>query len=265
MIATKSQNGFTLIELLVVISIIALLVSILLPALNTARQMATGTVCVYNLRSLLLGWLMYKDDNRDCLVEASTSDPQIPPDKRFCWRQFPQDEQGNYPGDYPGLEDQYRGIQRGLLYPYMESLDVYRCPGDRRNGSQTTACSYSIVCSMQYENRRLYLKDGRKYSVEKYTQIKSPEKKYVFVEESDPRGWNYGAWMLSAEGYAWTDPLAIWHNNKSALGFADGRASIHRWEDERTIDMAARQEFFSYQPDNPDLQYMQTGLRAAIP
>ena len=54
--------AFTLIELLVVVSIIALLVSILLPSLARARDMAKRCVCANNLRQLTVGCLMYADD-----------------------------------------------------------------------------------------------------------------------------------------------------------------------------------------------------------
>ncbi len=53
------RNGFTLIELLVVISIIALLVSILLPSLTRARGLARKAVCLTNLRRLAVGGLFY--------------------------------------------------------------------------------------------------------------------------------------------------------------------------------------------------------------
>ncbi|MFB0555189.1 MAG: type II secretion system protein, partial [Phycisphaerae bacterium] len=56
-------TGFTLIELLVVIAVIAILMAILLPALQVARETASGAVCLGNHRSLLAGWIMYADDN----------------------------------------------------------------------------------------------------------------------------------------------------------------------------------------------------------
>jgi type II secretory pathway pseudopilin PulG len=57
-----------LVELLVVISIIALLISILLPSLRGAREAAKAAVCLSHLRSLSHGWHMYADDHNDvCL------------------------------------------------------------------------------------------------------------------------------------------------------------------------------------------------------
>ena len=57
------KKGFTLIELLVVISIIALLLSIMMPALNIAREQARGIACQSNQRSLTQAYIMYAGQN----------------------------------------------------------------------------------------------------------------------------------------------------------------------------------------------------------
>jgi prepilin-type N-terminal cleavage/methylation domain-containing protein len=57
------QKGFTLIELLVVVAIIALLLSILMPALNRVKKQARGVACQANLHQWSLIWKLYCDDN----------------------------------------------------------------------------------------------------------------------------------------------------------------------------------------------------------
>jgi len=66
-------GGFTLIELLVVISIIALLVGILLPALGAARRTAQAAVCKSNLRSMGQGVATYATNSRDFIPGSVTS------------------------------------------------------------------------------------------------------------------------------------------------------------------------------------------------
>jgi len=69
----RYRVGFTLIELLVVVSIIALLVSILLPALNKAREQSRRSVCAVNQRQIITSVFMYAQSYENVLPLAITS------------------------------------------------------------------------------------------------------------------------------------------------------------------------------------------------
>src|SRR4051812_424483 len=63
-VASPAATGFTLVELLVVIGIIAVLISILLPSLNRARQQAQSVQCQSNLRQMFIAQTLYAGDNK---------------------------------------------------------------------------------------------------------------------------------------------------------------------------------------------------------
>ena len=120
----KPTHGFTLIELLVVISIIALLMSILLPALGRARAAAQKVVCASNLRNLALFCLMYAEDNNDMLPPQAyhfTGSPAIPDSGVAEVR--------------PG---QMRWYMAKYFYERVDGFtDIASCPNVRKNGNLT--------------------------------------------------------------------------------------------------------------------------------
>lgn len=239
----EKRRAFTLIELLVVIAIIAILMSILMPALRAAKDQAYGTVCVHNLRTLSLGWNMYQDENDSKLVEGNCPRwDAFKTNPEPFWVEPPQDAKGTYKGEPPSptQQEEWYGIQRGALYVYAKDVDAYYCPADRRrrrNPNKTPWRSYSIAGGMNGEEKNTG-RTGR--AVKKYTEITSPSSKYVFVEEGEPRLWNMGSWLVNPTGNQWIDPLAVWHNKRSCLGWADGHADKHRWVDKSTMDIAQR-------------------------
>jgi len=105
--------GFTLVELLVVIGIIAVLISLLLPALNKARQSGQTLSCLANLRQIGMGITMYAGDNQGML----------PP--------------GQWPNWGDGSSDQV--LWYTLINPYM---------GGKGNSWYTTGCAYAAGTSV---------------------------------------------------------------------------------------------------------------------
>ncbi len=274
----RKEKGFTLIELLVVIAIIALLLSIILPSLKAAKELASGAVCVSNQRQLCVAWITYADENNSYMVGGSNYHQWK--STNYRWVEYPMENDGSWSADPGGftLETRKNGIRAGRLFPYIQDVDLYHCPGDRgitEAEPDATFRSYSITGLMNGEDYASKVGDKFVYRtamtspngtskelrlVTKTTEIRAPGNKHVFVEEdAQDQHVNSGSFvLLEGTNYDWWDSPADYHNGSSTTAFADGHAERRRWADPDTI---ARINGGNdpHPEDNEDLRWMVSG------
>jgi prepilin-type N-terminal cleavage/methylation domain-containing protein/prepilin-type processing-associated H-X9-DG protein len=227
------KSGFTLVELLVVIGIIALLISILLPALNKAREQARRSKCLSNQRQLVMAWLMYANENKGKLVSSNTwSGPGTPtqPGGGLCGF-------GNFvnppvppwswvlSGNRPPI-DASPDIAGGKLWFYLKAYQVYQCPGNRYNYTHDYSINGTLAGETCLPGSTTMLNLG---------QLKHAAGTFVFIEDYDPRGYLINSFTSPIyPGLTFGDSPADFHNGGTTISFADGHALFWQYVDPRT-------------------------------
>ena len=128
----RGKRGFTLIELLVVISIIALLIAILLPALQKAREAAGLSACASNQKQIALGILLYTQDWKTWWPTNTKGRATSSPNSGGWWFHFY--DMGN--PHAVGAQEVYLNINPYVNLPKEaahggpEMWELFLCPGD---------------------------------------------------------------------------------------------------------------------------------------
>ncbi len=225
----KGRKGaFTLIELLVVITIIALLVSILMPALSRARESGKRIRCLGNLKSLAAVMYLYASANNDNIPSGST-------EGKYAWVDHSGGlEYYNIDNDPAKEHDQEEAISRGLLWKFADKqLEIFRCPTARLGQVR----SYSMPDSFAYDNPGILSALGVDSFrvIRNLTRVKFASERMMFIDE----GWATPAsWSIMYNSQQWWDAVPDRHSNGTTLAFIDGHAEYWKWQDRRTVEFA---------------------------
>jgi prepilin-type N-terminal cleavage/methylation domain-containing protein len=184
------RHAFTLVELLVVIGIIAVLVSILLPSLNRARQTAIATKCLNNVKQLTMANQMYLNEYKGKLPFTNWDGGVGPPPKNahMGWL---------YDCPIANPVNDPTKVNTGAYWPYLKNYDIYHCPSHNKNeagqfGQHNTDTLTSYLMNGAVNAYGAGNGSGGIY-MSTITQYKPDD---VIIWEADERGgsaWNDGA------------------------------------------------------------------------
>lgn len=255
----RVMPGFTLIELLVVISIMGVVASLLLPALNQAKTRAQSIACLNNLKQLQLCWFMYAHDNGDVISPnnyvfsvsmGTTNAPAAPTSEdqmTWCY--------GIAPLDTNEITD-----LTSLLFTYNRNAAIYHCPADR-----STVEGFPGMLRKRSYNMSNSANCAADNHFRKLSEIHVPTGLFVFIDTDENDIWDSTFGVLPANhpfwANYWLDIPADRHQRGGQLTFADGHAEHWRWRAPKDVLSLGSKAYCT--DDLQDLRRLQNCIKGA--
>jgi prepilin-type N-terminal cleavage/methylation domain-containing protein/prepilin-type processing-associated H-X9-DG protein len=241
----NAKSGFTLIELLVVIAIIAILASMLLPALAKAKQKAYNAACISNLRQWGLAMTMYLSDNQNIfpLPKIPTATPGSPGynENTPGWGNF-KDFHAAGQGDsawfnalpsYVGAKALWEIANNSTSSGFVSSKKIFDCPGVTQPTEVTNADRVVFNYGMNPKGNTglpASVAYGTNFTS---TMVQNPSA-FVFMGDGRARSTDltyYGSDPTKEVGvqHCWVQQFSARHNVGGNLTFADGHAAYFKY------------------------------------
>ena len=241
-VSQRSRGGFTLIELLVVVAIIAILASLLLPALSHAKGSGRQIFCSNNLRQMALAWTVYAQDHEERLaynLGATEIADILKKGEKYNWANSVLDWELS-----PGNTNELLNIDASLGSYAGRSARLFRCPSDRalsavQRQAHWRERSRSFSMNAMVGDAGEFTRSGTNVNNPSYKQflthseIQAPSSIFVFIEEH-PDSINDPYFLNKAYYWEWIELPASYHSGGANLSFADGHSELRRWKNAST-------------------------------